>query len=193
MKFKMAPNSLFAVLLRSPWWISIGIALAIVAAAQALLPVEYRVVGSLGAFPLTGIGLVALWRQMRAPSAKRVQVVSQALGTMSWPEFSKALEQAFTQDGFAVERLQGAADLSIARAGRTTLVSAKRWKAARQGEEGLQGLHAAAQARDASGCMSIALGEFSPNAERFAKANGIELIQGDKLARLLAKVKLNGG
>ena len=51
MKFRMAENSLFAVLLRSRWWISLLIAIGFVGVVQALLPPEYRLVGSMGAFP----------------------------------------------------------------------------------------------------------------------------------------------
>ena len=51
MKFRMAERSLFAILLRSPWWISLAVAGAFVAAARALLPAEYFVVGALGAMP----------------------------------------------------------------------------------------------------------------------------------------------
>jgi len=42
MKLRMAQNSLFAVLLRSPWWISFLVALVLVAATQALLPAQYK-------------------------------------------------------------------------------------------------------------------------------------------------------
>ena len=38
MKFKMAPNSGFAILLRSPWWVSFAIAAVIVLLCGALLP-----------------------------------------------------------------------------------------------------------------------------------------------------------
>ena len=38
MKFKMAEKSLFAILLRSPWWISFVVVGVIVLAAGALLP-----------------------------------------------------------------------------------------------------------------------------------------------------------
>ena len=40
MKFRMAPNSVFAVLLRSPWWVSLAIAAALALAAAALLPAD---------------------------------------------------------------------------------------------------------------------------------------------------------
>ena len=38
MKFEMAKNSLFAVLLRSQWWISFAIAAGIVALVKAIMP-----------------------------------------------------------------------------------------------------------------------------------------------------------
>lgn len=194
MKFKMAPNSLFAILLRSPWWISFALALAMAALAVALLPVPYRLVGTLGSIPFVVIGVMALVRQLRAPSAAQVQATTQALARMAWPDFARALEQAYVRDGFAVECLrEGVADLVLQRGGQTTLVSARRWKAARQGEEGLLALHAAAQARDAGNCVFIALGEFSPNAKRFAPAHRIELLQQEALARLLRGISLKAG
>ena len=47
MKLKMAPNSLFAILLRSPWWISVGIAVVMGLLSAALLPEGFRVIGAL--------------------------------------------------------------------------------------------------------------------------------------------------
>lgn len=194
MKFKMAQNSLFAILLRSPWWISFGLALAAAALARALLPDPYRLVGALGGMPFIVIGVMSLVRQLRAPSAAQVQATVEALARMGWADFARALEQAYTRDGFAVERLpQGPADLALQRGGQTTLVSARRWKAARQGEEGLQALHAAAQARAAGNCVFIALGDFSPNAQRFARVHGIELLQPQALSRLLRGITLQAG
>jgi restriction system protein len=38
MKLKMNQNSLFAILLRSPWWVSGGIAAALFTAARIVLP-----------------------------------------------------------------------------------------------------------------------------------------------------------
>lgn len=189
MKFRMAPNSLFAILLRSPWWISLGVALAFVAASHALLPQEYRLLGALGGIPFAGIAGIALWRQLRRPSAGQVEAIAQAAARMNWPDFRTALEQGFARAGFTVARLDQGADLLLTRDGRSTLVTAQRWKAARHGEEALQALHAAAQARGASGCIYVALGGFSANAERYAKVHQIELMQGDALARLIREVK----
>lgn len=182
---KMAPNSLFAILLRSPWWMSIGIALALALASKALLPDAFWVVGAMSGIPFFGIGFVALRRQLRAPSAKRVEAILTAAGKASWRDFAEALESAYTRAGWTVERIEGAADLAISRGGRTTLVAAKRWKAARHGEDGVRALHAAMTSREASDCVYIALGELSGNAQRLAKAQKIQILQGAELAQLL--------
>lgn len=182
---KMAPNSLFAILLRSPWWMSIGVALGLALASKVLLPDAYWVLGAMSSFPFFGIGLVALRRQLRAPSAKRVEEILTAAGKASWREFADALASAYTRDGWTVARIDGAADLAISRGGRTTLVAAKRWKAARHGEDGVRALHTAMASREASDCAYIALGELSGNAQRLAKAQKIQILQGTELAQLL--------
>lgn len=189
MKFKMAPNSLFAVLLRSPWWISFGIAGLFALVALALLPEQFRTVGALGGLPFAVVGAVALWRQLRAPSARESEAILQAVTRMPWAEFRSALEQAFARDGYAVERGPGEADFLLRRQGRTTLVAAKRWKAARHGEEALQALASSARAQDA-GCMYVALGELSPNAQRLAGKQGVQLVQAGAIVQLLRGIKL---
>ena len=103
------------------------------------------------ALPFLVVGAVAAWRQFQQPSAARVSDTLAAVGAMSWPQFADAVEQAFRRDGHAVERLPGpAADFEVARAGRTTLVSCRRWKAARTGVEPLRELQAAMAARGAA-------------------------------------------
>ena len=186
MKIKMAPNSLFAVLLRSPWWVSIGIAVVFAAASRALLPDQYWIFGALGAFPLFVVGVVRAVQQWKAPSEAQTEATLATVRGMAWRDFAAQLEVALTRDGYAVTRLNtGAADFSAIKAGRTTLVAAKRWKAATQGMDALQELHAARQAQDASACMLVALGEVSDNARRFAAAQNLQLVQGAELARLL--------
>src|SRR5262245_55357756 len=144
----MAQNSLFAVLLRSPWWISFAIAAGIAALAKAILPsipIGYAIAA---AAPFLIIGTVAGWRRLRAPSATRVAKTLDAVRAMSWNDFSAAMEEAFRKDGYTVNRLDGAAaDFEMSKAGRTSLVACKRWKVARLGVEPLRELVAAKDAR----------------------------------------------
>jgi len=102
--------------------------------AHLLLPEKYAIAGALGGTPFIVIGAIAAWRQLRAPSTARVTSTLEAVGAMSWRDFSNALEDAFRRDGYAVTRLPGGqADLELDKAGRTSLVSCKRWKAASTG------------------------------------------------------------
>ena len=186
MKWKMSPNSLFAILLRSPWWVSLLIVLVFVMLSGALLPAEYRVFGLMGVFPFLGIGLYRAWQQLQAPSPKRVALALERAGTMPWREFSAVLQQAYKRQGYDVTLLGGpAADLQLTLAGRTTLVSCKRWKAANHGVEALRELVAAQQTLAADQCSYISLGAVSEQAQRFARDNGITLVSGQALACLI--------
>jgi restriction system protein len=193
MKLKMSPNSLFAILLRSPWWISIGIAALFLVASRALMPQAYWTFGAMGGIPFLVIGVIAFTRQLRKPGSRRVEAIVQAVRAMSWRDFSQAMDEAFTRDGYSVRRVEGAADFAVTRAGRTALVAARRWKAARHGEEALAALHAQMRAQDASECIYVALGELSANAQRFARDNGVQLMQAEGLAQLLRSMQLPKG
>ncbi len=189
MKFEMAPNSLFAVLLRSPWWIAFAITAGFVAIAKAFLPAEYFVFGALGSAPFFVIGCIAAWRQLRAPSATRVAATLSAIREMSWPTFSEAMEDAFHRDGHAVIRHTGpAAEFELTKNGRVTLVHCRRWKAERTGIEPLRELIAARDARDAHDCVYVATGEITDKARIFAAGSGVRILQGAELAGLMPRV-----
>jgi restriction system protein len=186
MKLRVHENSLFAVLWRSPWWVSGAIAAALFAAAKMLVPEPYAGYVFFVALPFAVIALVAAWKQLRQPSAGRVAENLEALRAMNWDDFSAAVEEAFRRDGYAVTRLAGAgADFELAKAGRVTLVGAKRWKAARTGVEPLRDLYAAAHSREAEECIYVAAGEVSDTARTFAADKNIRLVHAAELAKLL--------
>jgi restriction system protein len=185
MKFEMHKNSLFAVLLRSPWWASLAVAAGVVALLRLVLPDLYAV---FAAAPFIGIAAYAAWQQLRAPSAAKVARSLEALRAKPWDEFAAALESAFERDGYSVNRLDGRdADFELERAGRVALVSCKRWKVARTGIEPLRELHAARRRREAHECIYVAAGDVTANATAFAAQNGIRLLRGAELAKLLAR------
>jgi restriction system protein len=186
MKLKMAENSLFAILLRSPWWMSIGIAAGIAVVARLLLPEQYAIAGALGGIPFIVVGAIAAWRQLRAPSTARVTATLDAIGAMSWRDFASALEAAFRRDGYAVTRLPGPqADFELVKASRTSLVSCKRWKAASTGVEPLRELHRARETREAQESIYVAVGGITDNARRFATEHRIRVVAGAELAQML--------
>jgi restriction system protein len=192
LKLKMAEKSLFAVLLRSPWWLSLCIAAVIGLVAAAALPQEFRIAGAVSGFPFMVIGVMAARRQWGQPSAAQVAQTLQAVSALPWPAFARVLEVAFQRDGYQVQR--GAApgvDFVLQRQGRTTLVSARRWKAARIGLEPLRELQAAREAADAQEALCIALGEFTDNTRPFVREHNITLWQSTELAQTLRGIPLN--
>jgi restriction system protein len=186
MKFKMSEKSLFATLLRAPWWVSFLVMFAVALVAGALLPEAYKIAGMLGAFPFFVIGVMAVWRQRNAISPKRIQeLVEQARG-MGWRDFSVLVEEALRQQGFVVSRLnEGPADFQIEKNGRVTLVSAKRWKAATVGAEHLRELLAVRESRDAFSCTCMSLGVFSQAAIDLANDSPVQLLGSANIAQLM--------
>lgn len=190
MKLKMAPNSMFAVLLRSPWWISFALVLVIALASRALLPEQIVPFGVMGAFPFLVIGIVAAQRQWRAPGAAQMTRVQGLLGQMAWRDFSQVMEQVYTRQGYQVSRIgAGVADLLLAKDGRSTLVACKRWKAANHGAETLRDLAAARQARDASHCVYVSIHAVNETCRRAALESKIDLLNGIELVALVRSAK----
>jgi restriction system protein len=186
LKFKMAENSLFAILLRSRWWISIAIAVGLGLLALALLPAPYRAVGALSGLPFLVIGIVAGRRQWRLPSAALVAQTQQALSALAWPEFARQLEDAFRRDGYTVQRRTGGAvDFELERQGRRLLVAARRWKSARTGLETLRALQAQREASAAADAVCISLAPLSDNARPYAAQHRIAIWQAAELAQAL--------
>lgn len=185
MQFKMSPNSLFAILLRSSCWISFGIAVALALAARFILPGYYGTFASSIAIPFVIIGVIVAWKQREVPGEARIASTVEALSAMSWRDFSALIEQAFQRDGYGVTRMNGAADFMLRKAGRTSVVSCKRWKAANHGLEPLRELEAERLAQEARGAIYVCIGNVSENARRFAAEHKIVLMQGMELTRLL--------
>lgn len=187
----MAENSLFAILLRSPWWISFAIAAGIVLLCTALLPRDIAPFAAIGAAPIAIIGFMAAWRQFNAPSSSKLEAMREQAAAMSWKEFATALENAWKNEGQTVQRLPGnnaAADLQLEKNGAVTLVSARRWKAANHGVEPIRELYEATEKQEAAYAVYVVLqGTVTENARAFAKQHSVLLLEGDALTSMLLK------
>ena len=176
MKFKMAENSLFAILMRNPWWISLLIVIVFSLLCLALLPKNLVIFGIMGTFPFFITGIVAFKRQWGVPSPAKQQAELDRLSALSWRDFSAELEAKFVKQGFEVTRLNsGVADFKLEKAGHITLVSAKRYKAATHGIEALQALVVQQEAQGADKAMYVCLSPVTAQAAKFAKEKGVVL------------------
>ena len=181
MKLTLSENSLFAILLRSRWWVSLLVALGAFVVVRLFLDAGYAIFAAL---PFIVIAVAALWRQRGVPSGARLDAAIDTLRAMTWEEFARALEQGYRREGYIVKRVEGAADFELERAGRLSLVAAKRWKASRTGVEPLKELVAAGEARGAVECVYVLAGEMTQNALGFAKKTKINWMRGADLVKL---------
>jgi restriction system protein len=185
MQLKMHDNSLFAILLRKPWWVSGLVAAAIFGVLRHFLSWDFAL---FGAAPFIAISAWAGWKQLRAPGPARIAKTLERLRAQSWDEFARTVEDAYRREGYAVSRLgekSSGADFELVRGAYSTLVACKRWKAVRTGIEPLRELQAAREAREAHHCVYVATGEITEQARAFAVEKGINLLQGRELAVLV--------
>jgi len=183
LKFRMAKNSLFAVLLRSPWWISALIALVLALLGLAVLPERFRIMAVVSGAPFVVIAAISARRRWNVPSTERVAETHAALSRMPWPAFADLLQQSFRRDGYTVmPSSTSAVDFELTRNGRRMLVCARRWKSARTGLEALRALQAAREAADAADGLYIGLGSLTDTAAPFAAEHGIAVWSATELA-----------
>ena len=184
----MAENSLFAVLMRSRWWISFAICAAVVLVSLAVFPKDISPFAALGAFPFFVVGCIACYKQLRAPSPARLEQIQQVIAEQSWADFCAQLQTAWQAEGYEVQRLnQAGADLLLTRNGQTSVVGARRWKAAAHGVEPLRELQAAQHKLKADLCVYVALQPLGENAASWAAQNQLVVLDAKSIATLIAK------
>lgn len=187
MKFpEPSKGSLFAFLIRSPFWVSLLIAGALFGIARNFLP---DLLAAATTLPFLGIAAIAGWRQFKTPSQTHVATTLDGLREMPWGQFSVVVAEAFRRDGYEVEALEeGIVNYVLRKNGYQSLVSCKRWKVAQTGIGPLRELFEAMHSREARDCIYIATGDFTQTAKAFALEKGIRLLSGAELSTLVGPV-----
>ena len=114
-------------MLRSPWWASALVALGLAGGLRLIIPDHFALFAGL---PFAAIAVYVGWKQLRAPSAKKVARTLERARTMPWPEFADAMEAAFRREGYTVNRLAAQADFELVKGWRSTLVGCTSSKSA---------------------------------------------------------------
>src|SRR5687767_6954898 len=107
---KLPENSLFAILLRSRWWVSMLLAAGVFALVRIWFPPGLAMFAAL---PFFGIGLYAAFQQLKRPGAKRIAKTLERARALPWEGFCAALEEGFRREGFTATRMEGGADLVL--------------------------------------------------------------------------------
>ena len=114
-----------------------------------------------------------------------------ALDAMSWREFEQLVGEHFRRQGFSVVETggggaDGGVDLVLSRGSDRYFVQCKQWRARQVGIASVRELYGVIAAKGAAGGYVITSGVFTDEARRFAEGLEIELIEGDRLAKLIA-------
>jgi restriction system protein len=108
---------------------------------------------------------------------------------MHWREFSPLLCQAFEREGYSVTVLNhGTADFILTRQGKTTLVCAKRWKAAAWGIDNLRALLSEQEAQEASHLICVSLRPMPSPLKSIANQHPVTWLAGQSLWSLVGAV-----
>ena len=181
-----AKGSLFAILVSSPFWVSLLAAGALFAVVRNFLP---NLLAAAATLPFLGTAAYAGWRQFKTPSPARVNETLESLREMTWAQFSAVIADSFRREGYEVGALEnGVANYELHKNGYKSLLSCKRWKVAQTGLGPLRELFEATRSREARDCIYVTTGEFTETARAFALEKGIRLLHGTELAELVGRV-----
>jgi restriction system protein len=117
-----------------------------------------------------------------------------SLGAMSWQEFEQLAGEAFRRQGYAVEETgqggaDGGIDLVLRKGGMTTLVQCKQWRSQQVGVKIVREMFGLLVDQGADAVKIVALGEYTPDAQRFARGKPIELMDGRTLLATVMKIQ----
>ncbi len=188
MKRFLPKNTLFSTLANSPWWVSLLIAAVLFLIGRQFLP---DLAALFSTFPFLGSAAWSAWKRRGVPSEKSIAETLQQLNEISWERFALLVTEAFKREGCTVEVLNGrGGDFLTMKAGRTSLISCKRWKVAQTGVAPLRDLDDARKAREAASdasvsCIYIAAGEVTGKALEFAAEKSILVLSGAELTRFI--------
>lgn len=117
-----------------------------------------------------------------------------ALNGMSWQEFEMLVGEAYRRQGFQVKEIggggaDGGVDLMLTKNGQSVLVQCKQWKAFKVGVKTVRELYGVMAAQKAQGGVVVTSGVFTQEAKDFAEGKNINLMDGDKLRRVIESVR----
>ena len=144
--------------------------------------------------PLAWIWLVACWIGALVSFVNRhqrrrlldSQTGIESLRAMRWSEFELLAGEAFRRQGYAVEETglggaDGGIDLILRKNGQTTLVQCKQRQNRQVGVTVVREMYGLLMHHRAAAVKIVALGDYTPDARRFAQGKPIELIHGSDL------------
>jgi restriction system protein len=185
-----AKESLFQILLRQPWWVTLVVAFLVFAITRLIYPP----VAPFAAFPFVVLCGIIAFRQFRGAAPLDAHERLEKLRAMDWDEFSARITHAYRKRGYAVHAASARDyDFRLTKDSRVTLLQCRRWKVNQVGVGPLRELLKAVEREDASHGICIAAGDFSAPARALIATEPVTLIAGAELVALVGSLKTKPG
>lgn len=146
---------------------------------------------------LVGAG-VSFWRRSHGIHLHRRALIggAHAIDAMSWAEFEMLVGQSFRELGYSVSDNpvrgpDGGIDLVLSKGDEQFLVQCKQWRSKTVGASVVRELFGVLTARGSAGGFVVTSGQFTAEAKTFAAKCRIELIDGDRLSRMIGAAVKN--
>lgn len=207
----MARQSSLSLWLTFPWWfltLLAAIVYAIGVYGLPNLPIEQPLLAGLASrTPSLAKPFSVALLLLSAASAVRSSIMRQqrrkllarqsgieSIRSLSWNKFEQLIGEAYRQQGYQVKENGGSGpddgiDLTLTRAGKHTLVQCKHWRSNKIGVPIVREHLGVMTAHKADHGVVVCSGEFTAPAIAFAINNGIELIDGSALIKLVSHVQ----
>lgn len=119
-----------------------------------------------------------------------------SLRAMNWREFEILVGEAFRREGYQIEETglggaDGGIDLWLSKNGKTALVQCKQWRNQRVDVKVVREMYGLLAHHHADAVKIVTVGDFTPDAQRFAQDKPIELIRGEALLALVRSVQVS--
>jgi restriction system protein len=183
----MAKESLFSILMRQPWWVTLLVAFVLFWMVYAIFPP----VAPFMALPFVLLAAFIAFKQWRRGSPFDTAETLTALRAMTWDEFSAVIAEAYRRQGYTVAPSQQSGyDFTLTRAGRVTLVQCRRWKVSVVGAGPLRELARAVEREGVASGICVSAGSFSAPALALTQTEPVTVLAGDELAHLVGRSPL---
>ena len=196
-----------------PWWVSVAIAAAVYVGIVYVFPSKSSespwwailvppqgkasYIGIAAAMPFLLTAVVSFFKRRRKRRLLDRQRNLESIRDLPWRQFEELTAEAFRRDRFTVIEnvyagADGGVDIRLRKRGKTYLVQCKNWRHQRVGVKTVREMFGILTAESAGGVFIVCSGTFTAEAVRFAEGKPINLVDGEKLMRMIARVRRNG-
>ena len=121
----------------------------------------------------------------------------ESIRDLPWRQFEELVAEAFRRDEYTVIEnayagADGGVDIRLRKGGESYLVQCKNWRRQRVGVATVREMFGILAAESAGRVFIVCSGTFTAEALRFAEGKPINLVDGEQLIRMIARVRRDG-